>query len=59
MNECTGPEPHRMTLGVYRVAPDGSRATVKPTRPVKPYTRPLISQRYPPCRCPRCRPGRQ
>lgn len=49
-----------LTITVYRVRPDGSRTrplsrTVVPDSVRDPERLPLTS-RFPPCRCPRCRP---
>ena len=46
----------RMTIGVYRISPDGTRTTVKTTRPVQTSREVPVSLGYPPCSCPRCAP---
>ena len=42
----------RMTIGVYRVGPDGARATVREKQPVTPVTEISMTDRWPACACP-------
>ncbi|WP_436789177.1 hypothetical protein [Yinghuangia sp. YIM S10712] len=46
----------RMTLAVYRIAPDGSRTDIVPRRTVAGswLDVPAPSPMLPPCGCPRC-----
>lgn len=44
-----------MTLGAYRLHPDGTRTTIRPVAPVRPATVPVVSELWPACRCPRHR----
>jgi hypothetical protein len=62
VNAGTPPEPgmSRMTIGTYRVGPDGERLgrTRRQTyRPVPDPERLVDSLSWPPCRCFRCRSG--
>lgn len=45
-----------MTLAVYRLNREtGARACVRRKHTVQPARVPELSQKYPPCTCPRCR----
>ncbi|MET8827798.1 hypothetical protein ABZX40_19560 [Streptomyces sp. NPDC004610] len=49
----------RLTIETYRVGPDGNRKgpTVRRVFRGVPGPLMLVSDRWPPCRCPRCRTG--
>lgn len=46
-----------MKIKVYRVARDGTRRTIRSEREVSPADAVPPSHAFPPCTCPRCRPG--